>query len=209
MSTGFTPRHLRYLLQDYAELFSVTPDPDLFRPTSPIGSVVVLSAPPTITPTEHIEANQENTARIRHGIDLVLTSSSPRQPVLYLNGEVQQLWAMNMLVRLSGVGVRDESIKSINCGNRGIANTLTQFQAIKADQVLCETLKAAGVTAFVTSLYHVPRVRRTARHVIGDLFPWVVVSVPMSACSFDLQLIPREIGKIITYVEKGDLSPEP
>lgn len=208
MST-FTAQHLRALLKEFGELLAPTSQGGVVSSLPKIGSVVVLSAPPVMNGPEHIDDNRENNARIAYAHQLSFASHGLGSTAkLYLNGEAQQLWAMlDISRRLSASNLLEPCM--INCGNRGVANTLTQFQTMAADKELCVALKAAGMTVFVTSLYRVPRVRRTARCVIDDLFPWIVLGVPMSMYTFELDLIPSEIARIIKYASQGDLSPEP
>lgn len=204
----FTQRHLAVLLQEFHELFGLTPDPYLFVPSSDVGSIIVLSAPPTVDGEVWIEETDENRARIEHAI-MVCNKLKPHRGgnalEFYLNGKAQQLWTMMHMAQQVTSCITP---LPINCGNRGAAHTGTQFEVIARDERLCDHLKHIGVTAFLTSLYHVPRVRRTARQIIGDRFPYTVIAVPMDHCPFDLTLVSDEISKIIRHAEAGDIALE-
>lgn len=208
---SFTNKHLEQLLEEFQILYSgtLTQTQDI-----PIGNVMVLSAPPSIVGVEWIEDNEENRGRIHRAMS-ICDDIVQRHivPTLYLNAKSQQLYSLMAFVEEL---YNDENfpchvvpLKVINCGNLGVANTRTQMEAIVQNPRLCRELAEFGTTIFVTTRYHVPRTRRTARMVIADRFPYTVIGARSISEEADMKLVGSEISKIIEYVEKGDISPEP
>ncbi len=157
-----------------------------------------------------MDNNPENRARIEYAVQLctIMPKESSFVPTLWINAEPQQMWPMVELA--TGLANNTFPVKPINCGNYSSANTLTQFQAIVNNDSVLQQLICAGMTTFVTSLYHVPRARRSARVTIGKLFlRYTVLGVSVERYPFDLTLVASEIAKIIKYVESGDIAPQP
>lgn len=177
--------------------------------------VVVLSAPPTITLQGTIEDNVENTARVLYGVALVeeITAKRLLVPVemlnadhlfqakvmLTLNGETEQLYALRCIAYKEG-SFPKELVELINSGDRDESNTMTQFQAMDRD------LRYLGCPmVVVTSGYHVPRVRRTARLWLRN--PRLVIAgVPYSRYPYGTEEEEKEVEKILRYAKRGDIA---
>lgn len=172
-----------------------------------IEALVVLSAPSLKIETVYIEETPENTSRIRDGIELLKmlreSSGAPSNSLglrpLILNGETEQLPMMQQ------VAIRHEyppwQTWTVNCGDRGIGNTLTQFTAMR-DDVRLQKVKRLAV---VTTGYHVPRVRRTAKAVLPKECTVDVIGLPYPEYPFNVSsLVMGEMQRIIAYAEKGD-----
>ncbi len=135
-------------------------------------AIMVLSAPPNemgVNFTDEKEKSPENIMRIDLAIEVCkkitakkinknieqLTSDDFKNeivPLLVLNGETEQLPMMRRIA-VDDYHFPLEKIREINCGDRGIANTKTQFEATKNDPLLG---KVKHIT-LVTTAYHIPR----------------------------------------------------
>lgn len=184
-------------------------------------AVVVLSAPPSLEfeDERQREANPENVARIKFGIELVkaigqrypftgrrdmdLYSHSldePYVPPLVLDGETEQLPMMQLVAQELEPGMPEEKIILVDAGKRGQANTLTQFRALMQSPRFAD----AKHLVIATSSYHVPRVRRTAKPFF--LMEYIVCGVPFREFGFNVEkLVGGEIRRIIEYSQKGDI----
>lgn len=186
-------------------------------PTVPLANdvdaLVVLSAPPLKTKTAYIEETQENVGRIRGGVELLealrQSSGAPSNSLelrpLILSGETEQLPMMQQVaIRL---GYPPWQTWLVNCGDRGIGNTLTQFMTLRDVPRLNQIRRLA----VVTTGYHVPRVRRTAKAVLPTEWTIDVIGIPYTLYPFDIpNFVLGEMQRIIAYAQKGDfkLSPE-
>lgn len=198
---------------------------DIDNPQIVGDAVLVPSAPPTITDAEHCEDNPENAARIHFGIFLCklkmlsgdewfdeLPAKLPPDldvdsfPLLYINAEAQQLYA---LLELAKRYYPAERIRAINCGNRRVGNTLTQFTTIADTPALRQAFIEHGKVTVVTSAYHVPRIYLTAKKCLEGICEFTVEPVPLVGpiqFPVTLELIKAELDRIAKYIEKGDLA---
>lgn len=190
-------------------------------------AVMVLSAPPTVTATGYVEDNEENVARIRWGIVLAKHQAisgagaewfdelpdhiSPGYitdedfPLLYLNGETEQLGAMVIVAKKYYPHSR---IRTINCGDRGVGNTLTQFKVIAETPELISEFQRYSTVTVVTSACRVPRVVYTAMKWLGGACRVIVQAVPLlgDICfPISLDHIKAELDQITRDVPQGDI----
>ncbi len=198
---------------------------DIDNPAIVGDAVMVVSAPPTLSDAEHVEDNPENTARVLFGVFLCKLKAlsgdewfdelpkklSPKLdqdtlPLLYINAETQQLYALLELAKRYYPAKR---IRAINCGNRRVGNTLTQFTTIADTPALREAFHKHGKVTIVTSAYHVPRIYLTAKKCFEEICEFTVEPVPLAGpihFPVTLELIKAELDRITKYVEKGDLA---
>ena len=187
-----------------------------FHPSPYTQAVVILSAKYDTLPDGSIkEGSVENIARIAFGVQLLKEIVSARThrptdnidlrqgPPLILNGETEQLPAMEQIAH--DLGVPPEMIELVDCGQRGVGNTKTQFVAMEHD-VRFADLKHF---LFVTSIYHVPRAERTAEKTKRADTDYTVIPVPLEQYPFNIFMIRGEIRKILEYAKKGDIEEFP
>ena len=144
------------------------------------------------------DTEPENLARIRlaerwrSSLEALMKESVP----LLLNGAAEQL---EMLMDLAGrEGVAEDRLVRVDCGERDVASTTTQFDALR--RLGYESLVA------VTTQYHVPRVLLTAqRRLTGALCH--VAGVPYADFPYDAsKVVFGEIWRILQYAAKGDIA---
>ena len=189
---------------------------------------MILSAPPTRTATNVVELNEENISRVRWGVRLAkerallgtgaeLFDELPHAlppgaddeddyPMLYLNGESEQL---GPLLAYTMKYYPASRIRTINCGDRGVGNTLTQFTVIARTHGLADAFRQHSVVTIITSAYHVPRVTYTAERWLDGICSWVVAAVPLQGdihFPITLEHIKAELDRVAKYIPKGDLA---
>jgi hypothetical protein len=154
----------------------------------------------------------ENRARIGAGVDLALAIEAarwerasagarlPAAPLLILNGEDEQ-FPMMIDVALE-FGARPDRLLSVACGPLGRANTRTQFEVLHAMPWLADIQHLT----IITTAYHVPRVRRTARANLPEQVQFEVLPAPYAAYPFNLFKIRSEIARIRQYAARGDIA---
>jgi uncharacterized SAM-binding protein YcdF (DUF218 family) len=165
---------------------------------------------------EHPE-NIENIARLKMGIEVVREVTADRigkrakdiedddirshGPELVLDGTTEQLPIMEELV--SGFAFPMDKATKVDCGSVGVGNTKTQIEVAR------EYTAAQGSphVTFISSAYHVPRIKRTAKAGLDDAVPFDVVHVPNSVIATTQGQVRGEVLRIIKYAEKGDITP--
>jgi len=216
MRCGLSKPLNRYVL--FEEFRKILKQPD-YEPVPATQAVVVLSGRYDRDESGQVtrEDTEENIARIAFGVEVVrkiasLRSGKPPEeasftdgPPLVLNGETEQLIMMER-VALS-CGIPPEMIELVDCGARGVGNTRTQFEVMRADQRL------AGLRnlLFITSGYHIPRVERTAEKQLPpeDLYKVIAPPYGYKGHNFKMFTIKGEIKRILTYSRKGDIAAFP
>lgn len=185
---------------DLLEMFGIAlgnfrfPD-QLFN--TPPDVIVVLSAPPTKKGEEFIEFNDENEARILYGVkEWHLCGKTPK---FIISGEPQQLWTMYVIAQGGGMPITEMTYS--DCGNRGVANTNTQMQAL-ARAPWMEGVKSV---LFITTDYHIPRVFLNAKQCLPGV-EIRVEAVESESIGINFSQVGDEINRIIAYCEKGDLA---
>ncbi len=200
---NFTSEHMRALLREFINGLQnqQTRYFDPCREKKSPDAIIVLSAPPLLDAGVWTEDTAENRSRILYAAELwqALQPGNVRIPFV-LNGETQQLYMMAMIAQEAGIPLTEMLL--LNCGNRGAANTMTQFQIMAAHP----TGSLWKEVYVVTSLYHAPRVRRTAATHMPNCTCYVA-PVPIADCPFDLGLVATEIQRIVDYTNNGTLSP--
>jgi uncharacterized SAM-binding protein YcdF (DUF218 family) len=187
--------------------------------------IVVLSAYEFETPADvsspldlSVPENAENMARISLGAQLVREVAASRTgkdaesltpedllhnaPPLILNGTTTQLPIMAALA--SSLGFSSENaVRQVDCGPMGTANTKTQFEAMRG---YVADSDATDHLTFVTSDYHVPRVKRTGNNNLPVDFD--VVHVPHDQLpNYPVtRVVKGEVRRIGEYAAKGDIS---
>ena len=141
----------------------------------------------------------ENVSRIKHALGLARQFTS-RLPVIFNGVAEEQDLMMNLMLQMRAL---DQQIFFQNCGNRGPANTITQFAAIRND----ELTRQMRSLVLVTNTYHVPRVRRTAGKQLPEEMKFIVSSCPEDDSKMNNTFIRimGEIRRIQQYSEKGDI----
>lgn len=187
-------RWLDYLVDEFKILFEQGKTAVLPSFTE---GVIVLSAPPSLNKEDERgrEANPENVARVTKGVELARHFNTK----LFLNGETEQLpWMRTIAQELY---LEPERIVTIDCGARGVGNTKTQFEVMAKD----DQFKALSYLTLVTSLYHVPRVSRTAKKWMPWI-TWQIYGLTLQEFPFDVPTqVGGEIRRIIDYTQKGDI----
>ncbi len=190
-----------------------------YVPHREVGHVVVLSAPHTILPMNKVlEANDENQARVVHAMSVIeaavsvnlvckVTDVTHEQMLaqgvrLCLNGETEQLPALVEMACWAGCPA--ELIDLVDSGLRGESHTKNQFEKMRDDRRYAD-----GNLVIVTSGYHVPRVRRTAKNLLGKSSYWEVAGVPFDYYPWTTATEDDEVKRILAYVEKGDIARDP
>lgn len=121
-------------------------------------------------------------------------------PLIVLSGTEEQLPYMKQYI--SDRHWPPEATFSIACGRIGNSNTKVQFQSLRHPRIL-----QAHRVLFVTSWYHVSRVKRTANKILPRQLHrsfWGTSSQPRG--STPSELIKKETDKIIAYIVKGDIA---
>ena len=189
-----------------------------YSPPEHTEGVVALSAPHEVKENgEVIEKTPENIARVKHAIDIVKQIASNKLgttiekltpsdiinngPPLILNGETEQLSSMKQVAVEENFPM--EHIQLMNCGDRGIANTKTQFEIMDSDNRFSNTKHLT----LVTSSYHVPRVARTADKNLDTEKEFEVIGTPFEDFEYNIfRKTKGEIKRILTYSEKKDIT---
>lgn len=145
-----------------------------------------------------LEPKGEDISRIKCGLS-VLGSLSHPVPVIFSGVTESQA---NKLVQMEQLGIPKELCHFQDCGKLGTANTKIQLEILTSDSLT----KDFKNLVIVTSTYHIPRTKRTAKKllppetnfaVVGDPEDWKILnSFPM---------VMSEIERIIKYSAKGDL----
>jgi hypothetical protein len=152
----------------------------------------------------------EDKARIRLGVQIIhqaITNISGKHSVTYddvvknapeliLDGASEQLPLMTAFV--AEISFPRLKTRLVDCGKKEHANTKTQLEALS-------NLNLNHII-LVTSWYHVPRVRRTARKHLPSSTSWVVFPVPIERLDYDPFVVRSEIRKIEAYASKGDIA---
>jgi uncharacterized SAM-binding protein YcdF (DUF218 family) len=192
------------LISEYRH--SLCDEPDLVAGTQ---GVVVLSADSVE------EVNVEDEARIIFGVEMIKNMVSERigcepedvsendilsnAPPLILNVEDdKQLTYFESFVEK--LDFPKDKVVLIGCGKTGVANSMTQIEALQKD--FGDKLHLT----IITSAYHVPRVARTAKKYLDTSFD--VIGVPYYRYSeFDVfSTVRGEIRKIQAYSASGDIA---
>lgn len=197
------------------EFRTVLQHPELRAPTN-TQAVVILSAPFVRMPDGNLQENSpENEARIKFGIELLRQIAADRThkpdeesdfkdaPPLVLNGETDQLPIMERIALQAGIP--REMIELVDNIQDGVGNTKTQFTAMEQDPRFAHLQHAV----FVTSLYHVPRVERTAEENLPGNTDYEVIPVPIDKYPFNIFMIRGEIRRIWRYAASGDIAQVP
>lgn len=185
-------------------------------------AIVVLSAPPERDELGNIvtEASEENRARISFGIELMKQIAAAKAkvapedltedqfyyfaPPLFLDGETEQLPTLREIALSHGLD--PDYIEDINCGDRGVGNTKTNFTVFNEKPEL-KVLKHLTV---VTTDYHAPRVFRTAEKNLPVEMSFDVIPMPHDKFSYNVFRVVRgEVKRIETYIAKGDIADKP
>lgn len=197
------------------EFRTVLQHPNLRAPTN-TQAVVILSAPFARMPDGTLqEDSPENVARIAFGAQLLREIAADRKnrpaskadlkdaPPLVLNGETEQLPIMERIAR--GAGIPPEMIELVDNIQDGVGNTKTQFTTMEQDPRFADLHHVV----FVTSLYHVPRVERTAGKILPGNTDYEVIPVPIDKYPFNIFMIRGEIRRILRYAASGDIAQVP
>ncbi len=185
---------LDYLVDEFKVLFEQGKTAVL---PSFMEGVIVLSAPPSLDKKDEREreANPENVARVTKGVELARHFGTK----LFLNGETEQLPWMKTIAR--ELYFEPEKTVLIDCGRRGIGNTKTQFEVMAQNN----QFNALSYLTLVTSLYHVPRVFRTAKKWMPWVY-WHVYGLTLQEFPFDVPMqVGGEIRRIIECTQRGDI----
>lgn len=224
MSKELTPTAYRYELiqKEFKKIFEEERD-------IPVNTeaVMVLSAPPSreFTDRERREKNPENLARVPYGIEVIRKIVAQRThklidnlssedlangPFLLLNGDEEQIGPMKEIALKYGFS--ENKIILLDAGprddtpTRKAANTKTQFDAVN-DAPALEDFEHITI---ITSLYHIPRVTRTADKNIRPSLDFTVLGVPRKIFDFDVyRKVKGETKRILQYIKKGDLVAKP
>jgi len=122
-------------------------------------------------------------------------------PLFILNGEAEQLQPMKEIA--VAIGIPEEKLYLLSCGNRGAGNTRTQFTQIMNSP----DLKSRSHFIVVTSAYHVSRVARTAKKHLPEFVDFEVFGVPFKDFSFSVfRKVKGEVKRILSYSRKGDIA---
>lgn len=180
--------HLEELLLEYKsayeEAYSIPTDAD---------AIIILSADGL--QTEEIET----ISRINYAVRIYRKIFSSNIPVIFNGVTEEKEICLRLMVNR---GVNKDFAQFQDCGIRGVANTLTQFEAVRSDS---RTANAKSII-FVTDTYHIPRVVRTAGKqlpldvkfcVTSDQNDWVHNNTFLR--------IMGEIDRIYRYADKGDI----
>lgn len=142
------------------------------------------------------EADGETESRVCFAAEI----AKPNKALVVFNGVTEERSAAVKMMRRHGIN--KSRIKFQNCGPRGKANTLTQFQTIARDS-LTSTLRRLAV---VTSRYHIPRCRRTAGKWLDQQTQFTVCGPTDDHFFYDtFTRVIAEIDRIQKYVAKGDI----
>ena len=183
-------------------------------------AIMVISAPPNLNgkTKEEIEETLENVKRIDLGIEIYKKIIAQKlnknisdinqedlknklSPLLVLNGDTEQLVMMERVTLSRSFPL--EKIKLINCGDRSIANTKTQFEKTAEDPIVG---KFKHIT-FITTSYHIPRLARTASVLLPKNQNFEIIGIPYKDYPFDIyKKVKGEVKRIINYSQKGDIS---
>ena len=124
-------------------------------------------------------------------------------PPLILNGDTTQLPTMQAIA-VQDFGFPQDKIQLLNCGERGQANTKTQFEVMNTD----ERYSDAHHFVLVTNSWHTPRVIRTADENLRPDINFDVIPVTQDLpTTFDrfYSLIRGEVRRIEVYSTRGDI----
>ncbi|XOU94770.1 MAG: hypothetical protein ACNFW9_01755 [Candidatus Kerfeldbacteria bacterium] len=189
-----------------------------YAPPEQTEGVVALSAPPEFQENgEILEKTSENIARVKYSIDIIKQIASNKSgisieeltasdiiengPPLILNGETEQLPAMVEIAQEENFPL--EHTQQLNCGDRGIGNTKTQFEKMNID----DRYKNTKHLTFVTNSYHVPRVARTADKNLDTNNEFEVIGIPHEEFEYNIfRKTKGEIKRILAYSEKNDIT---
>jgi len=146
---------------------------------------------------------EENERRITHALQLLQNAALKRVPLIFSGVTEERSRALDMMEKL---GVSEELRFFQDCGRRGMANTKTQFEAVRTDDL------TSGMrnVAFITSTYHVPRTRRTAGKQLPPEMAFVVSSdIRDWKLHNSFLKIVGEIERIKKYAVTGDILARP
>ena len=164
-------------------------------------AVMVLAVRPEPDRHGHIPRHDTPENRARIGFGVKVANAMPNAPLLILNGEDEQFPMMvDVAVEL---GARRNQIITVACGAIGTANTKTQFEVLHA----APWLEQIRHLTIVTTGYHVPRVRRTAKAQLPAGLRATVLAVPYDDYPFSVFKVRGEIQRIMQYAAKGDIAP--
>ncbi|MGL4501808.1 MAG: hypothetical protein ACRCU2_22250, partial [Planktothrix sp.] len=186
------------LIQEFKELFSQEQTRYVLS-----DAVIVLSAGSTSQ-----KLLLEDQVRIQFGIDVIQHISKSQLNhknyatttnciPLVLNAASEQLPLMTDFAL--GCGFPCDQIIPVDCGPLTIANTKTQMYALE------KVTRTFSNITIVTSLYHVPRTKRTAQLHLKPTIEFNVIPVPYHRFPFSMFLIRKEINKIEAYSTKNDI----
>lgn len=176
---------------------------ELYLPLHTDG-VVVLGAKPIII--ENIVRSSEqavNRKRIGFAINIVqaIHSLVPESKApLIISAYGEELEDLTEYVISSGVS--RGNVIGISCGKLWEGNTLTNIQTVGA------YAREANVQhlTFVSSLYHAPRVARSASAHLPEHVEYDVLHLRFKDHQIDQSDIDSEIARIQTYIAKGDIA---
>jgi len=147
---------------------------------------------------------RENLSRIERGLSAL--KALPESVPMYFNGVTEERRYAPDLMRKLGIPKAVALFQ--DCGLRGVANTKTQFDAIREDP---RTRDLTSIV-LVTSSYHIPRVARSASKLLSEAMNFVVLAdmrdyllVPFNP----LLKVAGEIERILKYADKGDIAEFP
>ncbi|MEK7116769.1 MAG: ElyC/SanA/YdcF family protein [Patescibacteria group bacterium] len=176
------------LVNEFIDLYKSSPET---VPKNTDG-IVVLMGP----------ARRVDISRINLGLNILRTLSNP-VPIIFSGVTEEREEILSLMERLG-------SPKSLthfqDCGKTGVANTKTQFETLIADPLTKDLRRLA----IVTSVWHIPRVKRTAAKFLPPETRFVVAGNPDGSNDCDsFVLVMGEIRKIIEYSARGDISAKP
>ena len=169
------------LLEEFADLYK-NPSKDILENADAI--IILTGNRPPI--------QWENISRIKYAKTL-LKKFRKNMRVIFSGVTEEKEDVINLMIKN---GIPKETCYFQDCGKRGVANTKTQFETLIIDPLT----KNLRNLVFVTSYYHIPRVRRVAEKflhpktkfaVVGDIDDWKMYN--------SFLFVIDEIKKIIEY----------
>jgi uncharacterized SAM-binding protein YcdF (DUF218 family) len=190
----------KILQQEFEQRYGGAPE----KLPADIDAVVVLAQEDYNFPADDIrrQYTKELISRVEYAVELL--KDYPMATVLILEGARVQLPMMKKCA--IDAGVEKKRIRLLNHGEINKANTKTQFEILRKE-LLRKKIKK---TIIVTSMYHAPRVLRTASALLPEDIAFDVFGVPNDTHLYNkLKNINGEIERIIKYSQKGDISAMP
>ncbi len=200
-------QRVRALVQEFRKV--LTEQKNNFSPST--DALVFLSGPRIDNSgTPAVESSLENISRIalsKAGLDQLMESNKTKGkegtplPDVVINAATEQIQGLKELCLEAGIP--EERIKILDCGNWGSANTKTQFEV----WINYAKQNNKKHPVFISSSYHVPRISRTAAKILPQEMDFEIAgaSLPEEALNV-FRVVRGEIGRIIKYSEKGDIS---